>query len=446
MSIKFTLLKAILYLIGIVKGEKYRYSQEYEDNFKYMDINEKLWWGYKSVVKQIERAEKGKGIEAYFANQNLDFKENDDFTAESTMTLSAGGDLSASEMIFPENTEYLWEDIKDFYFDADIVYGNLESPIVESRPPSGVPGICLTAPDLNISPAMFDRFVYRGRGINFFSTANNHSLDQGEDGLRTTLDFLDKRGYPHVGTARTPEEQDDIPIINKNGINIAFLSYTYCLNGKEPIPGKPYLVNELRLNKPDTDISTIKRHAEIARKKGADIVAALLHWSIEFETYPIQNIIDMGHRIIECGVDVILGGHPHVAQPVERYRYYDEKLQLFKEGLIVYSLGELVSLNLFSKNSRLATLVKLEFSKGHISGKSMVKLTDLKILPIFTSYRVFGRKKTDYRVLNLKRTIDMLEQGDNPHNFNEKEKTELYRLYKLFNDCLLPKDKHGLIP
>ena len=75
MELKFALLKAFLKVLGFIKGDKYKYSQEYEDNFRYMDMSEKLWWGYKSVVKQIERAEKGKGIEEYFANQDLDFTE-----------------------------------------------------------------------------------------------------------------------------------------------------------------------------------------------------------------------------------------------------------------------------------------------------------------------------------------------------------------------------------
>ena len=440
MSIKFALLKVLLYVIGVVKGKRYKYSQEYEDNFKYMDVEEKLWWGYKSVVKQIENAEVGKGIEAYFANQDLSFDSGDLFIIESKVTISAGGDLSSSEMIFPENTGQLWDDIKDFYFTADIVCANLECPIVESKPPVGVPGMCLTAPKLNTSKDMFNRFAMGGKGVNFFSTANNHSLDQGEEGIIATLDFLDSQGYRHVGTSRTQEEQKDIPIIEKNGIKIAFISYTYCLNGEEPIPGKEYMTNELRLNKPDTDISIIKDHVRIAKQKGADIVAAMLHWSVEFETYPIENIITMGHRVMDCGVDIILGGHPHVAQPMEKYRFYDPYEKREKEGFIIYSLGELVSLNLFSKNSRLANIVKLELSKGIENGKRITKITGLKVLPIYISFKDMGKGKTDYRVLDLRKTLDGLRNGNNPHNFDQKDVKELKRLEKLLYEKVLPKE------
>ncbi|WP_372999842.1 CapA family protein [Lutispora sp.] len=440
MKLRYTMLRGLLNIIGFIKGDKYIYSQEYEDNFKYMDLGEKLWWGYKSVVKQIERAEKGKGIEEYFANQNLNFKEGNEFENESRIIISAGGDLSASEMIFPENTLHLWHDVQDFYFNADIVCANLEAPIVPEKPPVGVPGMCLTAPKLNISPQMFERFIDEGKGVNFFSTANNHSLDQGEHGIISTLDFLDSKGYLHVGTARTQEEQNDIPIIEKKGIKTAFISYTYCLNGEDSIPGKEFMVNHLRLNKPETDISLIENHVKLAKEKGADIVVAMLHWSIEFETYPIQNIIDMGHRIMECGVDVILGGHPHVAQPMERYRFYDPYDKREKEGFIIYSLGELVSLNLFSKNSRLALLLKLEISKGMERGLEITKLTGLKVLPIYILYRSLEDGKGDYRVLDFRKTLNTLELGENPHGFSKKDIKELKRLEKLLYERVLPKD------
>ena len=445
MSLKFALLRALFHGIGAIKGEKYRYSQEYEDNFKYMDLGEKLWWGYKSVARQIENAEKGKGIEKYFAGQDLSFNSGNAFAADSKVTISAGGDLSSSEMIFPENTTQLWEDIKDFYFNADIVCANLECPILESKPPVGVPGMCLTAPKLNTSPDMFSRFTAGGKGVNFFATANNHSLDQGEEGIAATLDFLDSKGYRHVGTSRTQEEQKDIPVIEKNGIRIAFLSYTYCLNGEDPIPGKEYMTNVLRLNKPDTDIALIKDHVQIAKQKGADVVAAMLHWSIEFETYPIENIIEMGHRIMESGVDIILGGHPHVAQPMEKYRFYDPYDKREKEGFIIYSLGELVSLNLFSKNSRLASIVKLELSRGVENGARTVKITDLKVLPIYISYRAMRNGETDYRVLDFRKTLRELRDGYNPHSFDRREIGELERLENLLYERVLPRESSRIL-
>ena len=445
MSLKITFLKIVLHVYGFFKGDKFKYSQEYEDNFKYMDMGEKLWWGYKSVIRQIENPEKGKGIDKYFAEQDLNFKLQDSFETEKTITLSSGGDLNASEMIFPENTKHLWDDVKDFLFSGDLVCANLETPIDTSKPATGVPPMCLTAPKLNSTPEMFEIFARGGSGINIYATANNHSLDQGESGLAATLDFLDSKGYNHVGTSRTIEEQMDVPVVEKNGIKVAFLSYTYCLNGADPIQGKEYMTNVLRLNIPETDISLIKKQVIKAREKGADIVTAVLHWSIEFETYPIENIINMGHKIMECGVDIILGGHPHVAQPMEKYSFFDPIQRVQKEGFIVYSLGELVSLNMFSKNSRLALLVKLELSKGKIDGKEITKISDLKVLPIHICLRRFKDGKSDYRVLNFIKTSKLLDKGENPYGFSAKEINEFKRLEKLLYNRLLPKNIEGLI-
>lgn len=439
MNLKISLIRLFLRLVGLIKGEQYRYSQEYEDNFKYMDLEEKVWWGYKALIKQIEQAEKGKGIEEYFARQVLDFTPPDDFIRETQMTITAAGDLSASEIIYPESTQHLWDDIAEFYFSGDLVVANLEAPIDLTKAPSGVPEVCLTAPNLNISAEMFDIFTHDGKGVNFFSTANNHSLDQGETGLTATLDFLESRGYPFVGTARTQEEQADVPVIEKNGIRIALLAYTYCMNGKDPIPGKEYMTNEIRLNKPGTDLSLIQQHVEKAHQKNADLIVAIPHWSVEFETYPLQNMIDMGHRMLECGIDVILGGHPHVAQPMEVHHFTDPYTGQQKKGFILYSFGELVSYNAFSKNSRLALTLKLEISKGTVRGRSSTMVTNLQVLPIYTWFRRINGQD-DYRLLDFLKVMATLQAGENPYEFSSQQIKEMQRLEQLLYQKILPTD------
>jgi len=446
MKLKIAAIKLLLRLMGFIKGNRYKYSQEYEDNFKYMGLGEKLWWGYKALIKQVEKAEKDKGIEEYFRNQDLSFDPPVSFKIEHSMTLTAGGDLSCSEIIYPESTVHLWDDIEDFYFPADIVCANLESPLDPERPSSGVPEVCLTAPDLNTTPEMFERYFRGGNGINLFSTANNHSLDMGEKGLVATLDYMDSMGCIHVGTSRTPEEQMDIPVIEKNGIKVAFVSYTYSLNRYDPIPGKGYMTNMLRLNKPDTDLSLIKEHVKAAHSKNADIIVAMLHWSVEFETYPIRNVIDMGHRILEeCGADIILGGHAHVAQPMEKYRFRDPFSGVEKDGFIIYSLGEFVSYNAFSRNSRLATILKLEISKGSINGITRTLITGLKVLPVYTWVRKFANGRWDYRLVDFLKAVRNIEEGINSYGFNTGEIKELIRLKDLLYEKLLPANCSGLL-
>ena len=91
--------------------------------------------------------------------------------------------------------------MRDFYFKADLVTANLESPFAQTADASYVPSVIMDTPIINSRRDIFDRITDDGKGINFFSTANNHALDAGVDGLVSTLDFLDAKGYPHVGTA-----------------------------------------------------------------------------------------------------------------------------------------------------------------------------------------------------------------------------------------------------
>jgi poly-gamma-glutamate synthesis protein (capsule biosynthesis protein) len=369
------------------------------------------------------------------------FRPEPGFVAGNSVTIAAGGDLSTSEVLTPESTEHLWDEVGGFYFSADIVSANLETPVFVSAKPGNVPAVCLTAPDLNTTSEMFSRFTDNGRGINFFSTANNHSLDQGEEGLVATLDFLDTLGYGHVGTSRTPREQDDIPVIEKNGARIAFISYTYSLNARDPVPGKEYMTNHIRLNKPDADIGLIKKHVDIARQKKADVIIAMLHWSIEFETYPIRNVIEIGHRIAKAGVDVIFGGHAHVAQPMERYSFVDPETGGHKSAFIIYSLGELLSYNAFSRNSRLTWLLKLVVTKGKLGGEDKTVITELKVFPVYTLIVKSGNKKYDYRLLDFRKMLSDIKAGNNVYGFSSKGIEELKRLERLLYKRLLP-SKH----
>ena len=433
------LVKFFLRLIGFLMGDKYKYPQEYEDNYQCMGIREKIWWVYKYFIKQIETGQKGRNLEVYFASQDLDF-EPDGFLEEESMILTAGGDLLTSIHIKPENTTNLWDDIEDFYFNSDIACANLETPVVPGRQLDYVRNVFKTA-SFNTTPEMFEVYAKNGKGINFFSTANNHSLDQGVEGLLATLDFLDSKGCGHCGTSRTAEEQMDIPIVQNQNIKVAFLSYTYALNGKELPADKNFMVNYIRLNKPDTDLSLVREQAAAARRKGADIIAACLHWSLEFESYPIENIITMGHRIMECGIDIILGNHAHVLQTMEKYQFTDPFSGKEKEGFIAYALGDLASCQGEVRNSKLSCLVKLKISKGFQNGVEATRITDLKIKPVYLRSKMQQGRCLDFRILDFTKLAKQVRSGINLHRLDKIERSELERLEGLLFK-LLP-EKHG---
>jgi poly-gamma-glutamate capsule biosynthesis protein CapA/YwtB (metallophosphatase superfamily) len=427
-------------LYGLIHRGEFSASRPLEGNAAYMGHDEKYWWGYKFYCSPIEKAEVGSGLEEFFRDQNLDFGR-DDFVETAGMTLCAGGDILVSPQLRPETTRSLWDDVRGFYFRADLVYANLETPIAPSSPPGFLPASVLEAPALNGTPEMFDRIVEGGKGINFFSTANNHCLDQGEAGLRETLDFLDAAGYPHVGTSRSPEERDAVVMVERGGLNVAFISFTFALNWKELPEGKEYLANYVRLNRPDADISPIAAQVKAARAAGADAVVALLHWSLEFESYPASNIVAMGHRLIELGVDVIVGNHPHGVQPIERHSYVDRApgsgAGRRREGLIIYALGDLVSYRRKDvPNSRLGNLARIRISKGKAGGEVLTQVSSLEVLPTYLYSRDEGGSCRDFRVLDFRGLLSELQAGTNRFGLSRTRLKELWRLEALMNKVL----------
>jgi poly-gamma-glutamate capsule biosynthesis protein CapA/YwtB (metallophosphatase superfamily) len=431
------LLKFICRINWLLHMNKFKYSRKSEGNAEFMSFGEKLWWGYKYFFHPVEKAEKGKHIEEYFKKQDFNFTLPQGFEETSQISLTAGGDILASHHIRTDNTLKLWEEAEDFLFASDICCANLETPVVPSVSASFVPKNILKAPALNNTPEVFDLFYQEGKRMNFFSTANNHCFDMGEAGLLETLDFLDKKGCPHVGTASSEQQRDAFPVITKNGIRIAFLSYTFSTNGK-PIPvGKDYLANYIRLNRPDCDISLIKKHVQMAKtERQADVVIACIHWSLEFEAYPIQNVINMGHELMSLGIDIIVGNHAHGIQPMEKYTFLDPYSGIEKQGIIIYALGDMISCHEHIPNSRLNNLARLKISKGRIDQKQVTIISDIKIRPMYIYSKMEEDKCIDFRLLNFAGLLKEIRQNTNRMNFDEAGIQELKRLEELMHKLL----------
>ncbi|MBN1340750.1 MAG: CapA family protein, partial [Bacteroidales bacterium] len=170
----------------------------------------------------------------------------------------------------------------------------------------------------------------KNAGIDAFVTANNHSCDRGKKGIIRTINVLDSLQIKHTGTFRNPQEkiQNNLLILEKNGISAGILNYTYGTNGI-PVP-EPTIVN--LLNK-----DLIREDAEAAKAKGIDILIAFVHWGAEYMQQPDGYQEDMAAHLFSCGVDVIIGSHPHVIQKMMWTKHPE------KDSLIVFSLGNFVS-------------------------------------------------------------------------------------------------------
>jgi len=206
---------------------------------------------------------------------------------------------------------------------ADIAVCNFETTL-GGAPYSGYPQFC--------SPDAYALAV-RNAGFDIFLTANNHCLDRRNKGLIRTLDVLDSLGIGHLGTYRNQAERDSLYpyMVERNGIRIALLNYTYDTNG---IPvSAPCIVNYI-------DTAIIRQDLIRARQLNADCIIACMHWGTEYRTNPDSRQKQLEDWLYSHGVDHIIGGHPHVVQPVRTLPDYRRRPQ---RHLTVWSLGNYIS-------------------------------------------------------------------------------------------------------
>jgi poly-gamma-glutamate synthesis protein (capsule biosynthesis protein) len=441
-----TVLRALFSFVRFITGGRIRASRRrpVEGNAATMGLGGMLWWAYKFYGQPITEPQPGASIREHFAAHSLeDFaKETDktdktDKTGLSRLTIALAGDILPSPCVSADSAAHLFEDLEDSYLAADLRYANLESPIVSTRPVCWPDENITTPPRMNNSEEVFDLLYRDGDGINVFSTANNHALDQGVFGLLTTLDFLDRRGVAHTGTARTAAERDTILITEVGDIRVAWLSWTFSLNREQVPEGQAHLVNHLRLNLPGCDISPIEQQVRSARERyGADIVIACLHWGLEYESFPQRHIIELGHRLIEAGVDIIAGNHPHGLQPAERY-VYEQPTGHRRSGLISYALGDLISDMPQAGNSALTAVILLELSRA---ADGTVTIADARVRPLY-SYRRHDAAGTciELRLLDFPLLRRRIEAGDltSSPTLSPRQVVEITRLGTLLDTIVL---------
>ncbi|WLW50477.1 CapA family protein [Streptomyces sp. YU58] len=154
-------------------------------------------------------------------------------------------------------------------------------------------------------------------GYDGCSTASNHTLDDGAEGIRRTLDAMDRAGVRHAGSARTEQEARAVTVLPAGPAEVAHLSYTYGTNGF-PLPqGQPWVVNLI-------DESRILADARAARQAGADVVVVSLHWGTEWQDAPDDQQLSLARSLTAArtgdrpDIDLILGTHAHVPQAYEK--------------------------------------------------------------------------------------------------------------------------------
>lgn len=257
--------------------------------------------------------------------------------------------------------------------EADLAIANFEGSVNSNRKLSGFP--LFNFPKETI-------YSLKNAGFDALSTANNHALDTGLDGIAETISHINESGMKNFGTLK--EEGDKGIIVEKNGIKIGLISFTDTLNGMDSLMrGKEYSVN--------TFSQDVKGDIEKLKEK-SDIVIVYPHWGNEYQLVPNERQIFLKEMLQEAGADIILGSHPHVLQ---KYEVEDKNN---KKYFTIYSMGNALSNqrveNLKKSGVDTGVLIKLVIEKDNISGET--KLKEYGVYPTYVNrYRANGKLNYD---------------------------------------------------
>ena len=346
----------------------------------------------------------------------------------STATILSTGDLLMHEPVFSSckttngyDFESIFRYIAEDVTAADYAVANLETTLAGTDNGYAYKGY----PNFNCPDTIVDGA--KDAGFDLLLNANNHSYDTGSVGAHRTISIIRDRELDYTGFRDTAEEK---PYLVKeiNGINIGMICYTYetdnradtvALNGLPLKAEDKNLVNAFDYNALDTFYAELEANLAAMEADGAEATMVYLHWGDEYQLTQNANQTRIAQKICDLGVDVIVGGHPHVVQPMD---LLESTVDPDHKTVCLYSMGNAVSNQRQGFTERIATphtedgvLFSVTFSK-YSDGTVYVESTDL--LPVWVYRRTDGTGN-EYNMLPLH-----LDKADSwMTDFNMKEHT-----------------------
>ena len=297
-------------------------------------------------------------INESIAQTNQNISESD-----SIIKMSAVGDILCSQTMLDDayddqtktyDFSHMFRNVSGFINNADIVMGTMETGITE-----------VGYNDKN-APLEFAKAV-KNSGVNLVTISHNHSLDNGVNGLKETRDNLESIGFDVVGDKL--EEAQAVLIKEVKNTKIAFLTYTCFLdNEAQKTEEEKNCVNMYSEEQAKQDI-------EFAKENGAEYICVLIHWGDAISETVTDEQKEIADFLVDNGVDLILGSHPSVVQPMEVRKNADGE-----NVFIAYSIGTYIS-TLSSEEARTELVINIELRKSGKDGK--VYLNKVDYTPIY---------------------------------------------------------------
>ena len=251
--------------------------------------------------------------------------------------------------------------IKPIVSKYDIAYYNQETVL------GGTEIGLSTYPRFNSPYEVGDAFI--DAGFNMVSLANNHTLDRGKSAISNSINYWSKhKDVLTAGSYLSYEDRNSNKIFEKNGIKYTMLSYTTQTNGIKIPNGEDYLVNVYNAN-------AVKQDIERVRDK-VDVLMVAMHWGTEYTNKPVNEQKNIAKYLSELGVDIIIGCHPHVVEPVE----------FINNTLVIYSLGNVIS-SQNGVNNRTGLMMSLIIKKTEDEKGVNISYEDITARLLYTHYK-----------------------------------------------------------
>ncbi len=279
------------------------------------------------------------------------------------------------------------EMVKPIVSEYDLAYYNQETILGGSE--MGVSSYPAFNSPYEVGDAMIDA------GFNLVSLATNHTLDRGSQAILNSRAYWDLQDEVlAVGSYVSEEDRNKIRVMEKNHITYTMLNYTYGTNGIAVPKGKEYLVNVWPVSggDPSTDVEyqaykeQLRKDIESVRDQ-VDLLMVAMHWGVEYTYEANAYQRDMARYLADLGVDIVIGTHPHVIQPIE----------WLGDTLVIYSLGNFMSAHeVVNIGNRIGLMSSLEVVKETFDGNSKVRIEGVSNELL---YMYYTRDYQDFKVI-----------------------------------------------
>ena len=346
-------------------------------------------------------------------NKNI---EKEDIKNTTSTSLIMVGDNLIHSSIYEEanrNANYEGYDFKPMYkmiksivSNYDIAYYNQETIIGGSE--IGLSSYPAFNSPYEVADAMIDA------GFNLVSLATNHTLDRGKQAVLNSRNYWNsKENVLAVGSYSSREERNKIDIRESNGITYTMLNYTYGTNGISVPKDENYLVNiwPMNGNNPEEDIEYRNYKQQVLEdikrvRDKVDVLLVAMHWGIEYQNMPNDYQKDAAKFLSDNGVDIVIGTHPHVIEPID----------YINNTLVIYSLGNFASAHeVVNMDNRVGLMTSLEIEKDLKTNKITIKNLENELL-----YMYYTNEYKDFLIVPFSKI-------DNSYLNNYQEVYEKYK-------------------